>query len=128
MTAIEMAEVADAAAILVLQKLAYQSEAHLYDDWSIPPLTQSLDSLQAEFAVATVLKAVADATIVGSVRAQQTADTCSIGRLIVHPQLQRRGIGSRLMEQIEARFAGAARYELFTGSRSDGNIRLYQRH
>ena len=38
------------AAILALQKLAYESEARLYDDWKLPPLTQTLDSLQAEFA------------------------------------------------------------------------------
>ena len=29
--------------ILALQKLAYQSEAELYDDYTIPPLTQSLE-------------------------------------------------------------------------------------
>lgn len=28
----------DAAAILELQRLAYQSEAELYQDWNIPPL------------------------------------------------------------------------------------------
>ena len=31
-------------AILELQKLAYQSEARLYEDWTLPPLTQTLGS------------------------------------------------------------------------------------
>jgi hypothetical protein len=35
--------------ILALQKLAYESEARLYDDWNIPPLTQSLSEIKAEF-------------------------------------------------------------------------------
>jgi ribosomal protein S18 acetylase RimI-like enzyme len=45
----------------------------------------------------------------------------------VHPDLQRHGIGTRLMQAIEARFQDAERYELFTGNKSEGNIRLYGR-
>jgi hypothetical protein len=39
---ITQAAAADAAEILALQKLAYQSEAAIYQDYSIPPLTQTL--------------------------------------------------------------------------------------
>ena len=42
---IEEAKVADAAEILALQKLAYQSEAELYGDDAIPPVTQTLGIL-----------------------------------------------------------------------------------
>ena len=38
----------DAAEILSLQRLAYQSEARLYGDWSLPPLIQSLPELIEE--------------------------------------------------------------------------------
>ncbi|HEY5808289.1 MAG TPA: GNAT family N-acetyltransferase [Povalibacter sp.] len=113
--------------ILELQQLAYQSEAKLYEDWTVPPLTQSLASLREELAASVVvLKAEMAGRIVGSVRATASGDSCTIGRLIVHPQCQRRGIGSLLMREIETVFANACRYELFTGSRSDSNIRLYQ--
>src|SRR6202008_3610347 len=61
---VSRATAADAAAILDLQKLAYRSEAQLYDDWSLPPLTQSLDSLRAELAQATALKALEDGRLV----------------------------------------------------------------
>lgn len=124
---IELAAPADAAAILALQYLAYQSEALLYDDPAIPPLTQTLASLEAEFATLTILVARAAGEIVGSVRARRQGATCEIGRLIVLPRRQRQGIGSRLMTAIEARFADVARYELFTGHRSEGNLRLYRR-
>ena len=121
----------DAPAILALQKQAYQSEAILYQDWNIPPLTQTLESLRGEFAVSVVLKAVECvhdvSRIVGSVRAHEAAGTCHIGRLVVSPELQGSGIGTRLMRSAEAAFPTAARFELFTGSRSEGNIRLYQR-
>jgi hypothetical protein len=32
------------------------------------------------------------------------------------------------LREVEARFHAAARFELFTGSRSEANVRLYQRH
>ncbi|HET9865334.1 MAG TPA: GNAT family N-acetyltransferase [Steroidobacteraceae bacterium] len=117
----------DAPAILELQKLAYRSEAQLYDDWSLPPLTQTLESLRAEFASSRILKAVDGEHLVGAVRAREADGVCHVGRLIVTPQLQGRGIGTRLMRAIEARFPGARRFELFTGSRSVGNLRLYER-
>jgi len=128
MVAISRAEIKDAAAILRLQKLAYQSEAKLYDDWSIPPLTQSLESLVEEFESSVVLKAVMLDEIVGSVRARAANGVCEIGRLVVHPGVQRNGIGSSLLKTIESCFPEASRYELFTGSKSQANIRLYQRH
>jgi ribosomal protein S18 acetylase RimI-like enzyme len=128
MVTISAASTEDAEAILVLQKLAYQSEAKLYNDWSLPPLTQSMESLLEEFTNSIVLKATLGDRLVGSVRARQNGDTCSIGRLIVHPELQGQGIGSQLLRSIEARFNDVSKFELFTGNKSEANIRLYQRH
>ena len=126
---IERASVADAAAILALQKLAYESEARLYDDWSLPPLVQTLDSMRGDIESLVVLKAIDDGEIVGSVRARLADGVCHVGRLIVQPHRQRGGVGTRLMRAIERRpeFAQTHKFELFTGSRSEGNIRLYER-
>jgi GNAT superfamily N-acetyltransferase len=125
---IEPGSCADAEAILALQRLAYQSEAELYGDWSIPPLTQTLDSLCDELASdMTFLCAKAGGALVGSVRAKLNGGVCEIGRLMVHPDYQGRGIGSALLCAIEAKYSAAARYELFTGDRSAANLRLYQR-
>ena len=128
MLTVAEASVADAPAILALQRLAYESEARLYDAWSLPPLTQSLESLVAEFEHSLVIKATLPDALVGSVRARVVAGTCSIGRLVVHPAHQGQGIGSQLLREAEARSPGVTKYELFTGSKSEGNIRLYQRH
>lgn len=135
----------DAPAILALQRLAYQAEALRYNDWSLPPLTQPLEALEAEFSRLTILKAVQKAapgetgalddlpvpgalSIVGSVRAGLSHGVCQIGRLIVHPEHQRRGLGGALLDAIEKRFPGAEKFALFTGGRSEDNIRLYEHH
>jgi GNAT superfamily N-acetyltransferase len=117
----------DAEDILSLQRAAYRSEAILNDDWTIPPLTQTLPEVQAEFETRVFLKAVCGDRIVGSVRAFLSAGTCRVGRLIVHPDCRGKGIGTSLMERIEAVFSRAERFELFTGAKSIDNIRLYQR-
>jgi len=123
----ERATLDDAAQILDLQKRAYESEAKLYNDWTLPPLTQTLTELQEEFAASVVLKALAGDRLVGSVRAREAEGLCQVGRLIVEPEFQGRGIGTMLMRHIESLFPGARVFELFTGSRSQGNLRLYER-
>lgn len=121
------ANIGDTSEILALQKVSYQREAILYNDWTIPPLTQTLSEIMAEHESSVFLKALWEARIVGSVRAFFDSGTCKIGRLIVHPAHQRKGIGSLLMQNIEASFPNARRFELFTGTRSADNIRLYHR-
>jgi ribosomal protein S18 acetylase RimI-like enzyme len=127
MNQILRADINDAAEILDLQRLAYQSEAALYNDRSIPPLTQTLDEINREFTEKTFLKICDSGKIIGSVRASIREGTCCIGRLIVHPEFQHKGIGTRLMLAIETEFPYVKHFELFTGSRSAGNIRLYER-
>ena len=124
---IQKADVKDAREILDLQKLAYQSEAAIYDDYTIAPLTQSLDEIEADLQRQVFLKASANGKIVGSVRGYVRDGTCFIGRLIVHPDWQNGGIGTRLMNEIEEHFHRARRYELFTGEKSERNRYLYQK-
>jgi ribosomal protein S18 acetylase RimI-like enzyme len=127
MAEIVRAELDDAAEILALQQLAFQREAALNGDWSLPPLTQTLSEIEAEFATRTFLKACQDGRIIGSVRAWLQDGTCTIVRLAVHPDCQRQALGTQLVHAIEAEFPVAERFELFTGSKSEGNIRLYGR-
>ncbi|WP_225799540.1 GNAT family N-acetyltransferase [Streptomyces sp. NK15101] len=132
---ISAADAQDAEHILKLQYLCYQSEAELYGDWSIEPLTQSLDALRAELAEGHGLVARLGDEVVASVRARLDEDgTVRIAKLIVHPRMQRHGLGSRLLDGIERHFADATagapasakRFRLFTGHRSEGNLRLYR--
>ena len=128
MVTIALASPDDAEALLALQKRAYQSEARLYDDWTIPPLTQTLAELLADFDNHLMLKALAGDRIVGSVRAHTEASVCAIGRLFVAPECQRQGIGSTLLAAVEEHNPAIDTFSLFTGTRSEANIRLYARH
>ncbi len=120
------ARVEEAEKILKLQRLSYQTEAALYDDWTLPPLTQTLRELLEHYDDHIILAARLGEEVIGSIRARLEDGTCHVGRLVVHPRLQRRGLGTRLMREIEARFPEAARFELFTGHLSEGNLRLYR--
>ncbi len=124
---IEDATITDAELILELQKLAYISEAVIYNNYNIPPLIQTLEEIIEEFDKQVFLKATVDNTIIGSVRAYLQNCSCFIGRLIVHPNHQNRGIGTKLMCEIENRFNHASRFELFTGNRSEQNIGFYKK-
>ncbi len=123
---IEKASVEDAEEILALQKAAYASEASIYGDPDLPPLIQTLEEMRTDFERQLVLKAVEEGEIVGSVRARMKEGNCLIGRLIVRPDRQDRGIGKRLMAEIESRFPEAERFRLFTGHRSAKALHIYE--
>ena len=124
---ITKAEPEDLLDILALQYLAYQSEARLLNNPAIPPLTQTLDEVRREYKEGIVLKAVDERNvIIGSVRAYSEKGTLFIGKLIVHPQYQGQGLGTKLLGEIERR-CPHSRYELFTSTNSVRNIALYER-
>lgn len=122
------AEPGDAEAILALQKVAYASEARRYDDWTIPPMIEAVDTVRRDIEQHVVLKAMVDGRLAGSVRGVVTDGVCEVCRFSVDPALQRRGIGSALLTAIEREFPDVDAFELFTGNRSVENLRLYERH
>ena len=123
---IEKATVVDLPKILQLQKTCYQESAERYDDFGIPPLVQTIEQLEAEHTTSTILKALERDEIVGSIRAFARDGTCYIGRVIVHPKFQNRGIGKRMMQAIEDTFLSEKRFELFTGFRDEKNLYFYK--
>ena len=121
------AEKNDLPEILALQYLAFQSEVKLFKNKNELPLKQPLDELAGELNNGVILKLVSDDnTIIGSVRANTKDGTTHIGKLMVHPDYRRRGLGSKLLTEIENCFP-KTRYELFTATKSVNNIRLYQK-
>jgi len=121
---IAKAELHDLPDILSLQKLAYRSEAELVGDYSIPPLTQTPESITEDFHNGVILKAIEDGEIIGSVRMCFSENTLYIGRLIVKPANQNQGIGTELLLAAEKLYPDV-RFELFTSDKSIKNLSLY---
>jgi ech hydrogenase subunit C len=118
----------DAPEILALQKIVYQNEAEMYDDWTLSPLKQTLEEMRRDFDSRVFIKAVVGGKIVGSVRGYMVeGGTAHVTRLIVHPYFWKRGIGTRLVREIESCFPEARRFETFMGDRSRHTMEPYQR-
>lgn len=87
--------------------------------------------MREELAADCVFVARLGDEVVGCVRGNLTEDgAAAIGKLCVHPRLQGHGIGARLLRAAESALAeerGAKKFRLFTGHRSEGNLRLYRR-
>ncbi len=121
------AEQEDLNNILQLQYIAYRSEAELCQNFSIPPLTETLAQLEQEYQNGVILKALGkNDKLVGSVRGKINGDTLLIGKLIVHPEQRGKGIGTELLTHLENMFPDKRR-ELFTSTKSVRNIALYEK-
>ena len=99
--------------ILKLQKLVYHENAVRYNDYTIAPLTRTMEDLKGGRANSSIiLKAVEDGKIVGSVRAFKKDGSCRIGKADGTSGLSKQGLGKKLMRAIEKCFS-VLRYELF---------------
>lgn len=121
------AEKTDLEELLKLQYLAYASEAEIYDDYTIPPLVQTLEELQAEIQRSTCLVVKQNDVIIASVRAMRDGDLCHVGKLVVHPDFQGKGYGSKMMSAIESCHRDSKVFEVFTGHKSTRNLYLYSK-
>lgn len=116
----------DAAAIAELTHRAFASQCELYGIADLPPMADTADSVCDAMTSGIVLVALDGARIVGAVRGELREGVCHVGRLVVEPTAQRRGIGRSLATAIETRFPAAERFEIFTGHRSAVPLRLYE--
>jgi tRNA (guanine37-N1)-methyltransferase len=118
----------DAGEIHTLQLAAYVSEAKAYDDLSIPPMQEALEGSVERVSAGGVWKAVAGTRIVGAIHVAVDGSVARIGRLMVAPDWQGKGVGTKLLRVAEQTApAGVTQYELFTGAESEGNLRFYRK-
>src|SRR6478735_7018806 len=118
--------VADAGEVLTVQRAAFVSEALIYGSADMPPLVQTLEELEAELRDADGWVARIGPRIVGAIRTRERDGLLLIGRIVIAPDVQGSGVGGMLLDAAEAH-SDAAEAELFTGSLSEANIRLYER-
>ncbi|MER5387580.1 GNAT family N-acetyltransferase [Saccharopolyspora sp. NPDC002686] len=120
---------ADAGEVLTLQRAAYVPEAQAHDDFRLPPLVESLDDVRAALARpdCRAWGVRESGRLVSAVRVELGETTAALGRLVVAPDCQRRGLGTALLAHVEQHLPPRiTAIELFTGEHSTSNLRLYQ--
>ncbi|HET6560575.1 MAG TPA: tRNA (guanosine(37)-N1)-methyltransferase TrmD [Marmoricola sp.] len=119
---------ADAGELLTLQRACWLQEALVNEMWEVPALHEDLAQVEADLERWTTYVLRAGGRLVGSVRGRLDGEEWAIGRLMVAPDLQGRGLGRWLLEQVVASAPGeATRMGLVTGARSEANLRMYHR-
>jgi len=112
--------------ILNLQKKAFLTEAESHGNYDIEPLKQTYESILMDFGNYSFLKATENSKIIGSVKYRKTEDVIWVGKLIVDQNYRGRGLGRRLLNEVEALNPETKKFQLFTAASSTWNIRLYE--
>lgn len=124
---ISPARFTDADEILIVQKLAFHSEAEIHQNYTISPLVQTIKSIQKEFSEFRFYKATIGKNIIASVKVRMLENSIlQIGRLVVHPDYQNRGIGKKLIRFVEDTYKNVTAFELFTAEKSIRNTSFYK--
>lgn len=126
---------ADAGELYTLQRACWLQELEANPGVEIPALRESLDDVRrglGEWAV-MVAREPSSGRLVGAVRGRvdthaDPAGEWDIGRIMVAPDLQGRGLGRALLELVEGLApADVETYVLFTGAGSTDNLRMYKK-
>ncbi len=118
----------DAAELLTLQRACWVQEQQANPGVHIPPLHEDLADVEEWLGTWTTLVLRIGGRLVGAVRGRREGQLWDIGRIMVAPDLQGRGIGRHLLRSIEqAAPDDVTEYVLFTGAGSARNLRMYQK-
>ena len=128
MLAIVSAVPGDAVVIHKIQLRAFAEEGRLSGTVEIPPLMESVDSIELLIRTQTVLTARDGDRVVGSARGILAGSVCTIRGVLVEPSYQGRGIGASLLHAVEQRHPDVERFELTTNTLVPGNVQFYERH
>jgi tRNA (guanine37-N1)-methyltransferase len=121
---------ADAGELFTLTRACWLQELWANPGVPIPALEESFEDAVRGIEEWTTLVARAGGRIIGSARGRVAGDgtVWDVGRMMVAPDLQGRGIGRRLLRLVEDLApAEVSSFELWTGARSVDNIRMYKK-
>jgi len=125
---IERALVHDAGTMHGLQLRAFEEEGRRCDRRDIPPLQETVDAIVDHIRTQIALVAKDDGRIVGCVRGLLENRVCTIRALVVEPSMHGNGLGSALLEALEAELTHIDRVDLTTNTIMERNVTFYERH
>jgi tRNA (guanine37-N1)-methyltransferase len=119
---------ADAGELFTLTRACWLQELWANPGVVIPALEESLDDQVRSLDQWTTFVVRSGGRLVGSVRGRADGVVWDVGRIMVAPDLQGRGLGRRLLPLVEeAAPATVTSYSLVTGAGSADNIRMYKK-
>lgn len=122
---------ADAGELYTLQRACWLQELEANPGVEIPALRESLDDVRRWLGEWTVMVArePVSGRLVGAVRGRvDRHGEWDIGRIMVAPDVQGRGLGRALLELVEGLAPPEmTTYVLFTGAGSTDNLRMYKK-
>jgi len=113
-------------ALLNVQRLAYRVEADLIGFYDIPPLKDTIQSLQS--CTEAFYGYFQEAGLFGAISYTKQADEIDICRLVVHPKAFRQGVGRALLEHLLATENDATRFIVSTGQKNTPAVKLYEQY
>lgn len=116
----------EAELIWQLQHASYIVEAEMIGFSEIPPLMDTIRSLQQ--CGETFYGWFAEDELVGAVSYTKDKETVTICRMMVHPDHFRKGIAGKLLKQVEDRERDAKLFKVSTGTKNTPAVKLYQRY
>ncbi len=108
--------------IFELQKLICEQDE---DKFGISPLKQTLAEVHVDFQKCTVLKAIENDKIVGSVRGYLSNGALHIEKLFVVPEKKRIGIEDELLRKIEKCF-NVSKFDVAVINKDKSDLKVYQ--
>ncbi|MEH6943707.1 GNAT family N-acetyltransferase [Bacillus sp. JJ722] len=124
-TPIDITQSEIAAEVLTIQTPAYQAEAKLLNVPTLPPLQDTIESLQN--CGETFYGYFINETLAGFISFKQEKHIIDIHRLAVNPAYFREGIGKSLLHFIENLHDSATKIQVSTGTGNIPATTLYTR-
>lgn len=125
---VRVAEPGDAGELLTLQRSCWVTEPPANPQLDLDALTETVEDVRRWLGERLVLVARSGCRLVGAVAADRRGTDWHIGRLMVAPDLQGRGLGRALLRRIEeAAPDGVTGFRLSTGSGSARNLRILRK-
>lgn len=112
--------------VLNVQIPSYKIEAEIIDFYEIPPLKDTVETLQQ--CGETFFGYFLSEELCGAISIKVEKDVIDIHRLIVHPKYFRKGIAKKLLDFIEGNLEGIKTILVSTGSKNTPAVNFYEKN